>query len=89
VHLSAYPTEEVGIGAIYFHFDLEEEDYFGTPVDERDFADEVDLYVDWAINDNLAVGGLYGVAFPGDAAKQAFGDDDTFHLFQVYAIVSF
>jgi len=89
VHLSAYPTEEVGIGAIYFYFDLEEEDYFGTPVDERDFADEVDLYVDWAINDNLAVGGLYGVAFPGDAAKQAFGDSDTFHLFQIYAIVTF
>jgi hypothetical protein len=89
VHLSAYPTEEIGIGALYFHFDLEEENYFGTPVSDRDFADEVNLYVDWTINDNVSVGGLYGVALPGDAAEEAFGEDDPFHLFQIYAIVTF
>jgi hypothetical protein len=89
VHLSAYPTEEIGIGALYFHFDLEEENYFGTPVSDRDFADEVNLYVDWTVNDNVAVGGLYGVALPGDAAEEVFGDDDPFHLFQIYAILTF
>ena len=89
VHLSAYPTEEIGIGALYFHFDLEEKNYFGTPVGERDFADEVNLYVDWTINDNVYLGALYGVAFPGDAAEEAFGDDDPFQLFSVYAVLTF
>jgi hypothetical protein len=89
VHLSAYPTEAVGIGAIYFHFDLEEKNYFGTPVGERDFADELDVYADWTITDNLSVGALYGVAFPGDAAKEAFGADDAFHLFETYVVLSF
>ncbi len=89
VQLSAYPVEEVGIGVIYYHFDLEEKNYYGTPVGERDFADEVDVFADWAINDNLAVGALYGVALPGDAAKEVFGNDDPFHLFEVYTTVTF
>jgi Alginate export len=89
VQLSAYPIEEVGIGVIYYHFDLEEKNYFGTPVGERDFADEVDVYADWTVTDNLTVGALYGVAFPGDAAKEAFGANDPFHLFEVYATLTF
>jgi hypothetical protein len=89
VHLSAYPTEEIGIGALYFHFDLEEKNYFGTPVSDRDFADEVNLYVDWTINDHVFVSGLYGVVLPGDAAEEVFGEDDAYHLFQIYAIVTF
>ena len=89
VQLSAAPVEAVGIGAIYYHFDLEEKNYFGTPVGERDFADEVDVFADWAINDNLSVGAVYGVAFPGDAAKEVFGNDDPFHLFEVYATLTF
>ena len=50
---------------------------------ERDtfkyFADEINLYVDWTPNDNLWLGALYGAALPGDAAEEAFGDDDPFH----------
>lgn len=89
VHLAAYPTDEIGIGALYFHFDLEEKNYFGTPVGERDFADEVNLYVDWTLNDNVYLGALYGVAFPGDAAEEVFSDADPFQLFSVYAVLSF
>ncbi len=89
VQLSATPTDSVDIGAIYFHFDLAEKNYFGTEVSNRDFADEVDLYTDWKINDNLSVGAVYGVAFPGDAAKEAFGSNDNYQLFEVYATLTF
>jgi hypothetical protein len=89
VHLAAYPTDEIGIGALYFHFDLEEKNYYGTPVGERDFADEVNLYIDWTINDNVYVGTLYGVAFPDRAAEEVFGDNDPFQLFSVYAVLTF
>ena len=66
--------------------------FLGWPFFEqghRDFADEVDVFADWTVNDNLAIGALYGVAFPGDAAKEAFGADDPFHLFEVYTTVTF
>jgi Alginate export len=89
VHLSATPVEPIGIGALYFHFDLAENDYFGTPVDDKDFADEVNVYVDWTVNDNLLLGALSGVAWPGQAAEEVFGEDDPFYLFQAYAIVTF
>jgi hypothetical protein len=88
VHLSATPAEPVTIGALYYHFDLAEKDYFGTPVEDKDFADEVNLYVDWTVNDNLFVGALSGVAWPGQAAKELFGDDP-FYLLLAYAIVTF
>jgi hypothetical protein len=88
VHLSATPLEPVSVGALYYHFDLAEKNYFGEPVDDKDFADEVNLYVDWTITDNLLVGGLSGVAWPGDAAKELFGDDP-FYLVLAYAIVTF
>ena len=89
VHLSATPVEPVTIGALYYHFDLAEKDYFGTPVGDRDFADEVNLYVDWTVNDNLFVGALSGVAWPGNAAEEVFGEDDPFYLLLAYAIVTF
>ena len=89
VHLSAQPLESVATGLIYYHFDLAEKNYFGTPVSDKDFADEVNFYVDWTVNDNLLIGALYGAAWPGKAAEEVFGDDEVFHLFQVYATLTF
>ncbi len=89
VHLSASPTDAIGIGALYFHFDLEDKSYFGTAVGARDFADEINLYVDWTLNDNVWLGALYGAALPGDAAEEAFGDDEPFHLLSIYAVLTF
>jgi hypothetical protein len=87
-HLSATPIEPVSIGALYFHFDLAEDNYFGTPVEDKDFGDEIDLYFDRTVHDNLLVGALSGVAWPGQAAKELLGDDP-FYLLLVYAIVTF
>ena len=89
VHLSATPIEPVSIGALYYHFDLAEDNYFGTPVDDKDFADEVNAYVDWTVNDNLLLGALSGVAWPGSAAEEVFGEDDPYYLLLAYAIVTF
>jgi hypothetical protein len=87
-HLSAWPVEEVEVGVIYFHFDLAEDNYFGEPVTSRRFADELNLYLDWEVSDNLFVGALYGAAFPARAARELFGNQ-VFHLFVVHATVSF
>lgn len=88
VHLAMSPTDALELGAIYFNFLLDKKNYFGTPVTSDDFADEINLYADWTISDKLSASAVYGVVFPGDAAKQAFEDDDPFHLFQVFLTYS-
>ena len=86
VHLAVNPTDDIEVGAQYFNFSLDQYNYFGTPVTSKDFADEINIYADWSISDKLSASALYGVAFPGDGAEQAFGNDKSFNLFQVYMI---
>jgi hypothetical protein len=88
LHLSASPTESLTIGAIGYRFDLDQADYFGTPVTDRRFADELNLYLDWAVNDRLALSAVYAIAFPRTAAKEALGDQ-RFQLLEVAAYLSF
>lgn len=83
------PREDLEIGAIYYHFDLDAKNYFGTPVTSRSFADEVNLYADWSVSDNVYFGALAGVAFPGSGAKQAFGDNENIYLVQTSLIVTY
>ncbi|MDH3702363.1 MAG: alginate export family protein [Alphaproteobacteria bacterium] len=89
VHLSATPTDSFGVGAIYYKFLLDENSYFGTPVASRDFADELNVYVDWYGLDYLSLGALYAVTFPASGATEAFGGDEPFQVFQLYANIKF
>lgn len=75
VKLAFQPTEEIGAGIIYYHYDLDKSNYYGTPVSSRNFADEVNVYMDWQVNEQLYVGAVAGVAIPQTAAKEVFGDD--------------
>lgn len=49
----------------------------------RHFSDELNLYTDWLVHENLSLSAGYGVMFPGDGAIQAIGDDETFHLLEL------
>jgi hypothetical protein len=89
VKLSFAPTDSLGIGAIYYHFALDEKNFFGTPVSDRTFADEINLYADWTVSDNVYVSAVAGVAFPGKGAEQAFGDDENVWLFETYLVITF
>ncbi|GAB4273777.1 MAG: alginate export family protein [Deferrisomatales bacterium] len=89
VHLSGSPTDSLGVGAVYYKFLLNEKQYYGTAVSDDEFADEVNVYADWAVNDRLWVSGVFAVAYPGDGAKSAFGASENYTLFEVYATVTF
>lgn len=89
VHLAATPSDTVGVGAIYYHFDLDKNNYFGTPVTSKDFADEVNFYVDWTVNDNIYIGAVAAAAFPDSGAKQAFGDNDNIYAFETFVVLNF
>jgi Alginate export len=84
--LTLHPVEAVTAGAVLYKFDFKDKP---DGVNNKDFAKELDLYVDWAPDAHWIVGGLIGVAKPGRGAEDLFGSRDTSHLFQAYAVYCF
>lgn len=89
VHVAANPREDLVIGGMFFRFDLDQPDYFGTPVSDEAFVDELNLYADWAATEEITVSAVYGVAIPRQGAEDAFGDDDLTHLVMLFFIASY
>ncbi len=89
VHLNLLPGEKLSIGALYYDFRLDRSNLFGVPVSDDKFADEVNLYADYALNDNLYISAVFAWATPGTAAKEYTGGNDDSMLFQVYAVLTF
>jgi hypothetical protein len=88
VKLSAAPREDLEIGAIYYNHALKEDNYFGTAVTSRHFADEFNVYADWTVNEQLFIGALVGSSYPGAAMKQGIGDD-TVSVALIYATITY
>lgn len=84
--LTLSPISTVSTGVVFYKFDFKDKP---DGVDDKSFAKEADLYVDWTPSAHWVLGGLAGVAKPGDGAKQYFGSSDTSVLFQAYAVYSF
>lgn len=84
---------ELSLGLIYFDFKLDARQYKGTPVTSRDFVRELDATALWkrTLFGKLYVelSSVFGVAWPGRAAREAFGSDDPYWLFEAYAFVQF
>ena len=89
VKLALAPMDSLNVGAIYYHFDLDKNNYFGTPVSDRNFADEINLFADWTISDHVYVSGVASVAFPGSGASQAFGDNENMYGLEAYLVITF
>lgn len=89
VHLAAFPHETLTVGLIGGTFSLVESNYLGTPVTDRHFGDEFNVYADWVVNEHVFVTGAYAVMFPGDGAIEAIGDDENFHIFEVGVYFTF
>jgi hypothetical protein len=93
--LTPWPAEEDGgypplsFGLLYFRFDLDEPNYFGTQVSDTHFADELNLYADWTISEQVYIGALAGIAWPGEAARDAFGDDDPYQLVEALLVLTY
>jgi hypothetical protein len=87
--LDVYPAKGWSTGLIFFTFDLDEKNYFGIPVTDNHFADEINFYIDWLPKDNIYLAIAAGIAFPGDAAEQVFGDDEDYTVFEIYGSYTF
>lgn len=89
VQLNVKPADSLSTGLIYFNFSLDKGNYGGSSVKSKSFANEVDLYADWSVNDHLYMGAVGGIGFAGAAAKQAFGNNDVYQLAEFIMTVTY
>ena len=78
VKFRTYPTEQYALTFYYFQHDLEERNYFGTPVTSSDWADEINAGVEYFGGKNNNIYIYAGVAWstPNQAANEIFGTED-------------
>ena len=79
--LDLSPT--LALGAIHYRFSLDQANYQGIAVDQRRFADENTLYLDWAPTERIYASVSCNWVKPMAAARQMFGDD-TFRALEMY-----
>jgi hypothetical protein len=101
VRLRASPSESVTAQLFWMyqrldHFPTELAAPGGRPVDPRaaaitdkDLSHEVDLVVDWAVNDHLSVSFVAAVLVPLKGGEEFFGRDDAWGEFMLYTSLSF
>lgn len=84
---------DLSLGLIYYRFRLDAEQYKGTPVSSRDFAHELDVTALWKHTFfgrlYVELSSVFAVAWPDRAAREAFGDDEPYWLFEAYAFFQF
>lgn len=87
IHVSMAPMETVTVGAMAYRFTFDEPAAAGVTDDH--LADELNVYVDWGVNDYLAISAVAGYAWAGEGGKQLTGGTDDSQLFQLLAFVTF
>jgi hypothetical protein len=88
VKLRAFPRPGWILTFYYYRHDLEEPQFLGVPVDSTEWADEVNIGVEYYPGEHFY--GYAGIAWsaPDDAAEQLFGDDD-FTVIQTFLSFTF
>jgi len=76
VKAKVFPRERWALMVHYYSHDLEEPHYFATPTSSTDWADEVNVGVEYFLGGRFY--GYAGIAWstPNSAAKEIFGSDD-------------
>lgn len=82
--LKTHLNETLTLGAIHYQFWLDEKNYMGAPVSDRRFADESVVFLDWTPTPSFYTSLSYNWVKPLAAAKQVFGDDQTFSALELY-----
>jgi hypothetical protein len=89
VQLNFSPTPAITTGILFFDISLDKNNYFGTPVSSTHFDDEVNLYFNWNITDHIYLGVVGALAWPGTAAKEAFGSSKTYELLESQLVITY
>jgi hypothetical protein len=85
IKFTVHPSDTISVGLLGYRFQL----YEANDAGHKDFAHEVDAYVDWKATPNLTLGMLYGYATPQAAAEDTFGMKKNSQLLEVLATLAF
>ncbi|MGI4840890.1 MAG: alginate export family protein [Janthinobacterium lividum] len=77
--LAVAPRQDLTVGLMGYKFQFDKKP---DGITSRDFAKEIDLYANWTITPAVTLSAVYGLATPGDGAKQAFGNNARSNLFE-------
>jgi hypothetical protein len=77
-------TDTVAVGTIHYQFWLDEKNFNGQAMDDRRFADETVVFVDWTPTPSFTGSVAYNWVTAKSAAKQFFGDDEQFSALELY-----
>lgn len=73
VRVNVEPADTVTGGLIFYTFRLDQPGAFGSDVTDKDVAFEVNLYVNWEVNESVSVSFVGAFADPGTAVQQFSG----------------
>ena len=87
VRLTVNPTDTITAHLFYYNFKLVDANDYG--VSSKDYADEVDLTIDWNPNDHLSFSLVAAWATPDDAAKESTGGNDDWWYGMLWSKITF
>lgn len=82
-------NDQLTLGAIHYQFWLDEDNFYGTPVSDKRFADESVIYLDWTPSAQWYASLSYSWVNAKSAAKEVFGDDQGFNALELYVLYHF
>lgn len=82
--LKVYPRADLSLGFWYYTHDLDTPQYFGTPVSDTDWAEEINLGIEYYPSDRLYTYWGFAWGTPHQGAVDIFGDDDDTFVVQMF-----
>ena len=79
LHLRTNPTEKLSAGVIFYTYELDQ----ATEQGNKDFSQEINVFADYAVNDNLFAQMVYGYAQPDDALTEMTGGTEDAQLLEI------
>ncbi len=89
LRLHAKPTKKLSGGLMGFLFELDQPSTFSPGVTSDKVGYELDLYLDWAHNDNFSTSIVVAYADPDDAIQQTTGRTSHLEYAMVYVTYSY
>lgn len=83
------PHKTLYLQLFYYHFIIDQPQSLSESVTAEDFADEIDLVIDWQATSQLSASAVFAVAVPGKAAQQFTGGNQVWLHSMLYASWTF
>ncbi len=88
LRVEATPQDDVTLNLLLYSFTIDEPTSLAPGVTDDDWGDEIDVTVEWELSERVGIIGVLGALFPGDAAIQYVGGDETWLHSMLYASYS-